>query len=75
VVDTVGDGDAFHGALAALMVNTSLTFAQMLRIAATVATASCGGAGHAAGPETSQSSTSCALWSSRLGRGDLLALE
>ena len=45
MVDTVGDGDAFHGALAALMVSTSLTFAQMLRIATTVATASCGGAG------------------------------
>ena len=45
VVDTVGAGDAFHGALAALMVSTSLTFAQMLRIATTVATASCGGAG------------------------------
>jgi sugar/nucleoside kinase (ribokinase family) len=41
LIDTVGAGDAFHGALAMLLGNSSLTFAQMLGIAATVATASC----------------------------------
>jgi len=45
LVDTVGAGDAFHGALAMLLGNSSLTFAQMLGIAATVATASCAYAG------------------------------
>jgi len=45
VVDTVGAGDAFHGALATLLDHRSLSFAQMLGIAAKVATASCAYAG------------------------------
>ena len=45
VADTVGAGDAFHGALAVLLGSGSLTFAQMLAIATKVATASCRYAG------------------------------